>query len=353
MSRRAAMLGRASRRSGLERMKSAVARLQAIGAVVDHGDAQQRLHVARRAAGARAGPRRRCTMSSRPSARPAPTCWSPPSGPLRKRWTGRPSSASTRPPVVPVPKSSCSASVPRLKPGPVEQVELAVVVRDERDALAVVHRCLRAVGEGHRHGSAPRAAPRAGSQAARPRAGGPRRGRGRRPGRCGGPPGGRTRGTRPRRPRCRGPGPAGASASASAARATSSAARRSPRPGRPCRAPRRCAAPGPPRVVEQLDLDARAAPGPSQGTTAQRPRHARGRSSGTRSPGSGLVAGGDDARVASPRERVAVGEPARRRWRCGRRARPSRRPARGGRRPRARASGPRAGCSIAAARRGP
>src|SRR5487761_463988 len=54
------------------------------------------------------------TKSMRPSAIAAPTCWSPPSGPLRKRFTGRSSSPAMSAPVVPVAYSSCRESVPRL-----------------------------------------------------------------------------------------------------------------------------------------------------------------------------------------------------------------------------------------------
>src|SRR5438128_1268984 len=61
------------------------------------------------------GSQKKITESSRPSAIAAPTCWSPPSGPLRNRFTGRPSSSAISAPVVPVACRSCLASVSRLK----------------------------------------------------------------------------------------------------------------------------------------------------------------------------------------------------------------------------------------------
>src|SRR5438067_5766634 len=61
------------------------------------------------------GSQKKTTKSMRPSAIAAPTCWSPPSGPLRKRVTGRSSSRAMSEPVVPVAYSSCRESVPRLK----------------------------------------------------------------------------------------------------------------------------------------------------------------------------------------------------------------------------------------------
>src|SRR5690348_4107180 len=61
------------------------------------------------------GSQKKTTKSIRPSAIAAPTCWSPPSGPLRNRATGRASSRSMSEPVVPVAYSSCRESVPRLK----------------------------------------------------------------------------------------------------------------------------------------------------------------------------------------------------------------------------------------------
>src|SRR5579863_7716473 len=60
------------------------------------------------------GSQKKTTKSILPSAIAAPTCWSPPSGPLRKRVTGRSSSRATSEPVVPVAYRSCRDSVPRL-----------------------------------------------------------------------------------------------------------------------------------------------------------------------------------------------------------------------------------------------
>src|SRR5690242_8503256 len=61
------------------------------------------------------GSQKKTTKSMRPSAMAAPTCWSPPSGPLRNRVTGKSSSRSMSEPVVPVAYRSCRESVPRLK----------------------------------------------------------------------------------------------------------------------------------------------------------------------------------------------------------------------------------------------
>ena len=124
--------------SGLESRKSAVARLQAMGVLCTTVTRSRALTLTSWGC-ASSGSQKKITRSMRPSAMAAPTCWSPPRGPLRKRVTGRPSSLAMSPPVVPVANSSCRRQRPAVEAGPLEHVVLAVVVRDQRDALARGH----------------------------------------------------------------------------------------------------------------------------------------------------------------------------------------------------------------------
>ena len=107
------------------------------------------------------GSQKNTTKSIRPSAMAAPTCWSPPSGPLRKRVTSRPSSVAMSAPVVPVAYSSCCVERLAVVARPLEHVRLPVVVRDQRDPLACAHEAnlvtrlthrlrLSGLGAGHR-----------------------------------------------------------------------------------------------------------------------------------------------------------------------------------------------------------
>ena len=61
------------------------------------------------------GSQKKISVSIAPSAILAPICWSPPTGPLRKRCTGRPISYSRSVPVVPVAYSVWLDRVGRLK----------------------------------------------------------------------------------------------------------------------------------------------------------------------------------------------------------------------------------------------
>lgn len=56
------------------------------------------------------GSQKKSKTSTSPSDMRAPICWSPPSGPERRRSTGRPVCSVTKPPVVPVPMRMCCDS---------------------------------------------------------------------------------------------------------------------------------------------------------------------------------------------------------------------------------------------------
>ena len=201
---------------------------------------------------------------------------------------------------------------PAVEPGPLEQVELAVVMRDERDALAVVTvppASVRARCSESGHGSAPRAALRSrelGRPAARPALAEPAVHVGEREGQ--GVPAGPPRSDS--RNHESSPSIPSASARRSSARRRPRAPRaarppRSPSTGRPTRAPSRCAAPGRRAWPGSRPPRARA-PGPPRARLS-RPTGPgrRGREVARQRPGLGARQPGGERG-----EGVAVGHPA-------------------------------------------
>ena len=101
--------------------------------VPDHGDAEQAFTSGSWGCGS-SGSQKKTRRSTKPSVMRAPSCWSPPSGPLRRQTTGRPSSSCTIRPVLPVASRSWPARTSRSVPRPLEQVGFLAVVSDEGHA---------------------------------------------------------------------------------------------------------------------------------------------------------------------------------------------------------------------------